>query len=231
MGDTGLRVKPKNNGFCQSPGSTKLYDIDQCDGLPPTSRSQFNESWVDGDFQALDDWPLESLSSLAAAEAPHAVVYVGDYLYRQGPCPYPNNAGADCTGINAPSFYELEGANLEYDFVPGNWGDNIYGWWADFFWPARDLLAAAPWIGIRGNHENCERAGHGWFLLISPHPLRKNWTIDTEGECDDFRHTCSPHCISILACALRHSRTKHRYMGFRFPDAAFATRPYVLLGS
>ena len=52
------------------------------------------------------------------------------------------------------------------NFLPGTWGDNLYGWWADFFWPAMELLATAPLIATRGNHENCARAGHGYFLFL-----------------------------------------------------------------
>jgi hypothetical protein len=33
------------------------------------------------------------------------------------------------------------------------------------------FLAAAPWIMVRGNHENCKRAADGWFrLLYHAHP-------------------------------------------------------------
>jgi hypothetical protein len=45
-------------------------------------------------------------------------------------------------------------------------GDNWATWEEDFFRPARPLLAAAPWIMLRGNHENCERAGAGWLFLF-----------------------------------------------------------------
>lgn len=41
-----------------------------------------------------------------------------------------------------------------------------------FFSPAKPILNPAPWIFVRGNHENCERNGwQGWFLLLDPHPL------------------------------------------------------------
>jgi len=45
-------------------------------------------------------------------------------------------------------------------------------WRADFFDPAAPLLAAAPWIMVRGNHELCRRGGHGWFRLLDPYPRR-----------------------------------------------------------
>src|SRR6516225_8754599 len=45
----------------------------------------------------------------------------------------------------------------------------LYGWkvWNnDFFKPSAPLLATAPWIMVRGNHETCARAGEGWFRFL-----------------------------------------------------------------
>ena len=54
-------------------------------------------------------------------------------------------------------------------FVLGYFIDSVKsGWWADFFYPALDLLKTAPIIAIRGNHEICDRAGFGYFLFMSP---------------------------------------------------------------
>lgn len=92
------------------------------------------------------------------------MVHVGDYLYRQGPCANTTN----CTGIN----------NASFPLEPGMWGDNWHGWYADFFEPSMPLLAAAPWIAMRGNHEQCDRGGHGYFLFLDPRPLPANWTGD-----------------------------------------------------
>ena len=50
------------------------------------------------------------------------------------------------------------------------YGDNWAVWQKDFFDPAAPLLAAAPWVLVRGNHELCSRGGHGWFRLLDPHP-------------------------------------------------------------
>jgi hypothetical protein len=49
-------------------------------------------------------------------------------------------------------------------------GDNWAVWQKDFFGPAAPLLAVAPWVLVRGNHEHCSRGGHGWFHLLDPHP-------------------------------------------------------------
>ena len=49
-------------------------------------------------------------------------------------------------------------------------GDNWPTWQADFFAPAQPLLRAAPWVVVRGNHEDCSREGLGWFRFLDPRP-------------------------------------------------------------
>ncbi len=46
--------------------------------------------------------------------------------------------------------------------------DNWTNWYYQFFKPAKKLLAAAPWIFVRGNHEICSQRGAGYFLLLDP---------------------------------------------------------------
>src|SRR6266404_6596349 len=46
--------------------------------------------------------------------------------------------------------------------------DNWTNWYYQFFKPAKKLLAAAPWIFVRGNHEICSQHGAGYFLLLDP---------------------------------------------------------------
>src|SRR5207302_1319424 len=42
-------------------------------------------------------------------------------------------------------------------------------WQVDFFEAARTLMLAAPWVMVRGNHENCYKEdGVGWAFLLSP---------------------------------------------------------------
>ena len=90
------------------------------------------------------DWPFARIAQAASAIKPDLVIHVGDYHYREKPC-----AGrAGCA--DSPS------------------GDNWRTWHADFFKPAAPLLAAAPWLMLRGNHEDCARAGAGWNLLLRP---------------------------------------------------------------
>jgi hypothetical protein len=94
-------------------------------------------------------YPFATVAAAAAAWKPDLVVHVGDYHYRESPCP-PGNAG--CAGS------------------PYGYGWDT--WREDFFRPGAALLAAAPWVVARGNHENCERAGQGWWRLLDPRPLR-----------------------------------------------------------
>jgi len=90
-------------------------------------------------------WPLPVLAAAAAKLKPDLVIHVGDYLYRESACPAGNQG---CDG--------------------SPWGDNWTTWQADFFTPASPLLAAAPIIPARGNHEVCKRAGPGWTRLVGP---------------------------------------------------------------
>lgn len=98
--------------------------------------------------QACNDpakWPFPHIAAVAAKLKPDLVIHVGDYLYRETPCPA---ATAGCRG--SPS------------------GDDWPAWSADFFSPAAPLLAAAPFVFLRGNHEECARSGKGWLRLLGP---------------------------------------------------------------
>ncbi len=106
---------------------------------------------ADKAWQACNDpaqWPFATIAAKAAALHPDLVLHVGDYNYRENPCAdgHPGCAGAV-------------------------WGYGEAGWQADFLDPAAPLLAAAPWVMVRGNHEECARAGQGWWRLLDPHPL------------------------------------------------------------
>ncbi len=92
-------------------------------------------------------WPFARVAALAARRRPDLVVHVGDYYYRETPCP----AGeAKCAG--------------------SPFGDRWQTWKAELFAPAAPLLAAAPWVFARGNHEDCNRGGAGWFRLLDASP-------------------------------------------------------------
>lgn len=89
-------------------------------------------------------WGFPAISQQAAATEPAAdvILHVGDYLYRENGC----------------------------DVCGYKWS----AWQADFFQAAEasGLLRKAPWIFVRGNHEDCTRAWHGYFLFVAPGP----WT-------------------------------------------------------
>jgi Calcineurin-like phosphoesterase len=116
-------------------------------------------------LQACNDpaaWPFPAVAAAASRMKPDLVVHVGDYLYREEPCPAGNGG---CAG--SPS------------------GDNWPSWQADFFAPAAPLLAAAPWIILRGNHEDCQRAGLGYLRLLGQDVF-------------DPAAPCNPHLAPLL---------------------------------
>jgi hypothetical protein len=101
-------------------------------------------------------YPFARIAEAAAAWKPELVLHVGDYLYRESPCP---EGSAGCAG--------------------NPWGFGLDAWRADFLDPAAPLLKAAPWAMVRGNHESCDRAGQGWQRLFDVYPLT------TSRSCDD----------------------------------------------
>ena len=88
-------------------------------------------------------FPLQYVSNYAATFKPDLIVHVGDFFYREQPCP---TGFSGCAGN--PVF------------------DNWDSWKADWFGPAASLIAAAPMAISRGNHESCNRGAHGWFRLL-----------------------------------------------------------------
>jgi hypothetical protein len=96
-----------------------------------------------------DQWPLATVAQSIAAYRPDLIIHVGDWLYREDPCPagHPGCAGSP-------------------------YGDTWEAWRADWFAPAAPAFLAAPWVMVRGNHEVCERGGDGWFRLLDPRPYQ-----------------------------------------------------------
>ena len=102
----------------------------------------------EGKFQNCNDpadWPFAQVAASVAAWQPDLIIHVGDYLYRESPCP---DDMAGCSG--SPS------------------GDNWATWNADFVAPAAPLFTAAPLVMMRGNHEACARNPEGWFRFFDP---------------------------------------------------------------
>jgi hypothetical protein len=104
-------------------------------------------------FQDCNDakkWPFQKIAESASKLNADLVVHIGDIHYRESPCP---EGRAGCAGAT--------------------WGYGWDAWRDDFFNPAQALLAAAPWLFVRGNHESCFRAGQGWFRFVDALPWTK----------------------------------------------------------
>jgi hypothetical protein len=96
--------------------------------------------------QACNDpaaWPFPTIAKDIAALHPDLVIHVGDYYYRETPCP----AGVACSG--------------------SPYGDNAASWEADYFVPMAPVFAVAPIVNVRGNHEDCVRGPIGWSRYLS----------------------------------------------------------------
>jgi hypothetical protein len=101
--------------------------------------------------QACNDptqWPFRLIAEVVAQLKPDLVIHVGDYHYRETPCP--------------PGKLQCAGSPH---------GDVWPAWRADFFAPADTLLKVAPWVFVRGNHEDCRRGGRGWSRALDPDPF------------------------------------------------------------
>jgi len=131
-------------------------------------------------FQACNDtaeWPFAAVAGAAADARPDLVIHVGDSHYRENACP---DGNAGCAG--------------------SPWGYGWDAWEADLFAPAEKLLAAAPWIVVRGNHESCSRAGQGWWRFLDPRPLSPGQ--DCNAAADDARGDYSePYAVPLGSAA------------------------------
>ncbi len=177
-------VVPARTDAVQADSKPAIFDMTSCDAIWPhgvrTARiegvvvppppQQINRIVIIADtgcrlkasenaFQECNDpvqWPFQKIALSASQLNADLVVHIGDIHYRESPCP----AGrTGCAGAT--------------------WGYGWDAWRDDFFKPAKPLLAAAPWLFVRGNHESCFRAGQGWFRFIDALP----WT--TTRSCDD----------------------------------------------
>ena len=131
-------------------------------------------------FQDCNDpakWPFAKVAQSAAAKQPDLVIHIGDIHYRESPCP----AGhAGCANVA--------------------WGYGYDAWQADFFQPAAPLLAAAPWVFVRGNHESCARAGQGWFRFRDAQPWSEARSCN-QSALDTQADYSQPFAVSLSAFA------------------------------
>ena len=100
-----------------------------------------------------DYWPLSKNAASVAKEKADLTIFTGDFFYREDPCPSPAQYQAICGGSPPPI------AGYEFN-------DTDYGWMADVFAPMAPVFQAAPILAVRGNHEQCDRGGNGWFLFF-----------------------------------------------------------------
>lgn len=183
VGDTGLRSKPSNLGFGLCTEGPLMYGVHQC--MKNITEHDIDASEFDGHFQDLSDWPLRTLMNRAVGEDPDVLIHMGDFIYRQGPCPYPNNNNASCSGINLSRRYSFNGSNEEREimnFVPGSWGDTFWTWWADFFYPSLEALSSVPWIAyVEIMKVALVLEMDGSFTLCRSLPRGRNWWIPLLG--------------------------------------------------
>lgn len=130
----------------------------------------------DNAFQACNDtaaWPFATIAASAAALKPDLVMHIGDYHYRENACP---NDIAGCK--DSP------------------WGYGWDTWEADLFKPGAPLLAAAPWVVARGNHEECARAGQGWGRFLDVRAYDASISCDSAGN-DNTANFSEPYTVAL----------------------------------
>ena len=112
IGDTGCRLKADKKKNAKDSDDDD-DDDDTADNKAPAGKFQ--------DCDKASQWPFSKLAASVAGRKPQIVVHVGDYIYRESPCP---KGDKGCQG--------------------SPYGDNWATWKADFFEPASGLLTAAP---------------------------------------------------------------------------------------
>jgi hypothetical protein len=192
------------------PAGTALASVA---GQPlPLPRAQANRIVVIGDTgcriknQEVQDcndpnaFPFATIAAAAARFKPDLVIHVGDFHYREDPCPA-NKPG--CAG--------------------SPWGHGWDTWNADFFAPGRALLQAAPWVVARGNHESCARAGQGYWRYLDPRPLVPGRDCDQPAN-DAAGDYSDPYAVPLGAGAqlIVFDSSNTDYKGFKPGDPRIA---------
>ena len=95
-------------------------------------------------------WPFPAIALLAAKTQPDLIIHTGDFHYRHHQCKHNVTPCRDKSG--------------------NGWDS----WRRDFFTPAAELLPIAPWIMLRGNHEDCKHAWEGWQRMLALDSLHKD---------------------------------------------------------
>jgi hypothetical protein len=143
-----------------------------------------------------NEFPFATIAAAAARFKPDLVVHVGDFHYREDPCP---SGRSGCAG--------------------SPWGYGWDAWKADFFDPGRALLLAAPWVMARGNHESCARAGQGYWRYLDPRPLAPKRDCDLPAN-DALGDYSDPYAVPLGAGAqlIVFDSSNTSYKGFKPGD-------------
>ena len=131
---------------------------------------------ADNAYQACNDataWPFATIAATVASMRPDLVVHIGDYHYRENACPQ------DVAGCK-----------------DSPWGYGWDTWEADLFRPAAPLLAAAPWVMARGNHEECARAGQGWMRFLDTRAYGAGLSCDSPAN-DNTANFSDPYAVPL----------------------------------
>jgi len=104
-------------------------------------------------------WSAKEIAQTIASMKPDLVVHVGDYNYREK-CD--NKELCEKLGI-----------------TQNDVGNGYHIWEKDFLQPFESLLQSAPFIFVRGNHENCDRSWEGYMSMLSPYPFTRCKHSDT----------------------------------------------------
>lgn len=108
-----------------------------------------------------EQWPLAMIAEHIAAAKPQVIVFLGDFFYRERPCPDGQTRWCGATPAPIPTYRFL---------------DTDYSWIADALIPMRSVFSTAPLLVLRGNHEACKSGGNGYFLFFDPR-------LDTSAVC------------------------------------------------
>ena len=112
------------------------------------------------EYQSCQDpkaWPFAEIIQQIIKEKPDLILHLGDYHYREQ-C----SKNKDCKKISS---------SVGYSWLP---------WAEDFFKPARPSFKLAPWILVRGNHEDCHRAFLGYSNFLASQDPKNQTCVDYE---------------------------------------------------
>lgn len=127
--------------------------------------------------------PFKTMADAGAQQNADLVLHMGDYNYRGTSgktyfSQYSNgkwqqnqewtydagdgdSLGQHCGQVPGTPFYSQSATNSNRPDIWENWQDDV-------FLATDMLMASAPWIVARGNHELCSRAGPGYFYFLDP---------------------------------------------------------------